>query len=72
MLPREVGEIALAPEIFLHHLYCPAPVDSLPHIRPVDIVAGGLAALLVHPDRAAGGLAPMLNDGQAIFQAEPV
>ena len=72
MFAREIGEIALAPEILLHHLYRPAPVDSLPHICPVDVVSGGLAALLVQPDGTAGGLAPMLNDGQAIFQAEPV
>ena len=63
MLAREVGEITLAPEIPLHHLHGAASVHGLPHIRPVDVVAGGPAALLVQPDGAAGSLAAMLNNG---------
>ena len=63
MLSSEVGEIALAPEILLHHLHSTASVDGLPHVRPVNVVAGGLAALFVQPDGAAGSLAAMLYDG---------
>ena len=68
----EIGEIALAPEIPLHHLHGSASIDGLPHICPVDVVAGGLAALLVQPDGTAGGLTAMLNNGQPIFPAKPV
>ena len=63
MLACEVGEIALAPEILLHHLHSSASVDGLPHVGPVDVVAGGLAALLVQPDGAAGSLTAMLDNG---------
>ena len=63
MFTCKVGDIALAPEIFLHHLHGAASDDGLPHVGSVDVVAGGLSSLLVQPDGAAGGLAAMLNNG---------
>ena len=72
MLAREVGEIALAAEILLHHFHGAAAVDGVPHVRPVDVVPSRLFALLIQPYGAAGGFAAMLNDGQPILLAEPV
>ena len=72
VLARKVGDIPLAPEIVLHIVGCAAEVYRLLHIDTVDIVAGGLSALLIQPHGTGGGFVGLLNDGQPVFPAKPV
>ena len=51
---------------------CAAEVHRLPYIGTVDIVAGGLAAFLIQPNRTGGGFVWLLNDRQPVFPAKAI
>ena len=72
VLAREVGHIPFAPQIVLHIVGGSAELHCLSHIGTVDIVAGGLAAFLIQPNRTGGGFVWLLNDRQSILPAQPV
>ena len=72
VLAREVGHIPFAPQIVLHIVGGSAELHCLSHIGTVDIVAGGLAAFLIQPNRTRRCFVRILNDGQSVFPAKAV
>ena len=70
--PGEVREIAQLSEIVLHVSRAAVEFNSVPHVIQIDVVPGGLAVFLVQIHGAARRLVRVLNDAQAVFQADTV